>query len=63
MSVAGVIGGGGGLTKVGAGTLTLTGANRFGGLTGVSGGTLILANAWPCRQEARSTAAPAARPG
>ncbi len=39
---AGVISGSGGLTKTGAGTLTLTGANSFTGLTAVNAGTLVL---------------------
>jgi autotransporter-associated beta strand protein len=36
------IGGAGGLTKAGAGTLTLSGANSYGGNTVVSGGTILL---------------------
>jgi autotransporter-associated beta strand protein len=39
---AGVAGGTGGLTKMGAGTLTLTGANTYSGMTRVSVGTLAL---------------------
>src|SRR5262249_13196797 len=41
----GYVGGtGGSLTKVGAGTLTLRGKNRYTGLTTVSSGTLVIAN-------------------
>lgn len=40
LTVAGVISGGGSLAKVGAGTLTLTGANTYTGPTTVSAGTL-----------------------
>ncbi|WHU02387.1 autotransporter-associated beta strand repeat-containing protein [Sphingomonas sp. NIBR02145] len=39
-SFAGTISGGGGLTKTGTGTLTLSGANSYTGLTLVSAGTL-----------------------
>jgi autotransporter-associated beta strand protein len=39
-SFSGAISGAGGLTKVGSGTFTLTGANTYGGLTRVAGGTL-----------------------
>jgi fibronectin-binding autotransporter adhesin len=38
-------GGGGGLTKLGAGTLSLTGANTFTGTTRISAGSLSLGNA------------------
>ena len=41
----GVIGGSGGLTKLGAGTLTLGGTNTFSGATTLSEGTLALAGA------------------
>jgi autotransporter-associated beta strand protein len=43
-SFAGVIGGTGGLTKQGTGTLTLSGANSYTGTTTVSAGTLTVAN-------------------
>jgi autotransporter-associated beta strand protein len=44
LNLAGAIGGGGGLTEAGAGTLTLSGstANTYNGITTVSGGTLVL---------------------
>lgn len=47
LEIASVIAGSGqeGLTKTGAGTLTLTGANTFAGRTYVHGGTLKLGNA------------------
>ena len=45
MAIAGAIGGGGGLKKVGAGTLTLTAANTFSGTTVVSNGTISIGNA------------------
>jgi len=38
--------GSGGLTKIGAGTLTLTGSNTFSGNTTVDGGTLQLPSGW-----------------
>ncbi len=44
-SYGGVIGGTGGLTKLGSGTFTLTGANTYGGATTVSNGSLTLNNA------------------
>ncbi|HYE06979.1 MAG TPA: autotransporter-associated beta strand repeat-containing protein, partial [Planctomycetota bacterium] len=40
---AGAIGGSGGLTKQGAGTFTLSGANGFTGATTINAGTLLLA--------------------
>lgn len=45
VSFASALNGAGGLTKTGAGTLTLTAANGYSGGTTVSGGTLQLANA------------------
>lgn len=42
---SGVISGGGGLTKQGSGTFTLTGANTYTGLLTVSAGTLVLSGA------------------
>ena len=44
-TISGNIGGGGGLTKQGPGTLTLTGANTYTGATTVSAGTLALGSA------------------
>lgn len=41
LGLAGVLSGGGDLYKLGAGTLTLTGANTYGGTTRVQAGTLI----------------------
>jgi autotransporter-associated beta strand protein len=48
-TLSGVIGGSGGLTKIGSGMLTLTGANTYGGPTAVNAGTLQLGanNAMP----------------
>ena len=43
MEIDGTIGGAGGLTKVGPGTLTLTAANSFAGGTTLSGGVLSVA--------------------
>ena len=40
----GVIGGTGNLTKVGTGTLTLSGSNTFSGVTTINAGTLQLGN-------------------
>jgi autotransporter-associated beta strand protein len=42
---AGIISNSGGLTKTGAGTLTLSGVNTYSGLTTISAGTLALATA------------------
>ena len=42
ISFAGNIGGAGGLTKNGAGTLTLSGTNSYGGVTTVNAGTLAI---------------------
>ena len=42
VTIAGVIDGSGGLTKIGAGILTLSNANTYGGLTSVSAGTLLV---------------------
>jgi autotransporter-associated beta strand protein len=44
-TVSGLISGAGGLTKLGAGTLTVTGSNTFTGVTTVSGGTLSMSSA------------------
>ena len=42
-TLAGPIGGSGGLTKTGEGTLTITGANTYTGTTTITGGSLVLA--------------------
>jgi autotransporter-associated beta strand protein len=42
VSLSGILGGSGGLNKVGAGVLTLTGNNTHTGNTDISGGTLLL---------------------
>ena len=42
---AGVVGGTGGLTKTGSGTMTLSAANTYAGLTKVSAGTLLIDSA------------------
>ena len=39
-----MISGSGGLTKIGAGTLTLTGSNKSSGSTSINGGTLQIGN-------------------
>src|SRR5699024_149022 len=43
-SVSAILGGGVGLTKTTAGTVTLSGANTYSGLTTISAGTLKLGN-------------------
>jgi autotransporter-associated beta strand protein len=42
ISIAGNIGGSGGLTKNGTGALTLTGTNTYGGVTTVNAGSLVI---------------------
>ena len=54
-SYGGVISGGGGLTKAGTNTLTLTKANTYSGTTTVSAGTLALSNATSTNNIANST--------
>ncbi|MCX7003829.1 MAG: autotransporter-associated beta strand repeat-containing protein, partial [bacterium] len=41
-AISGIISAGGGITKAGAGTLTLSGANTYSGATTINGGTLKL---------------------
>jgi autotransporter-associated beta strand protein len=43
-SFAGIISGSGGVTKSGAGTLTITGNNTYTGITNIQGGTLQIGN-------------------
>jgi autotransporter-associated beta strand protein len=45
VTLSGAIGGTGSLTKIGSGTLTLSGGNTYGGGTAVDGGTLQLSGA------------------
>jgi fibronectin-binding autotransporter adhesin len=45
-TISGIITGSGGLTKIGNGSLTLSGANNYTGTTTVSGGSVVLTGAW-----------------
>ena len=49
IGLSGVLNGGGGLIKVGTGTLTLSGTNSYGGGTFVNAGTLFLGSTGRCR--------------
>jgi autotransporter-associated beta strand protein len=55
VTLAGSLGGTGGLSKIGAGTLTLAAANSYTGGTTVSGGTLVLTNAYSLPSGTRLT--------